>query len=56
MDRIFSVWIHVGIKEIFKMDMGTSCVEPEDTQIIEEKEIVKNEMEAVKSFLEAGKI
>lgn len=37
------------------MDMGTSCVEPKDTEIIEEKEIVKTEMEAVKSFLEAGK-
>ena len=36
------------------MDMGNSCVETKDTEIIEEEEIVKNEMEAVKSLLEAG--
>ena len=52
--NIFCVDSYVSIKEIFKMDMGTSCVEPNNTEIIEENEIVKNEMEAVKSFLEAG--
>merc|ERR1712143_109508 len=39
------------------MEMGTSlgeCNKPKDTEIIEEKEIVKTEMEAVKSLLEAG--
>ena len=46
--NIFCVDSYVGIKEIFKIDMGNSCVEPKDTEIIEEKEIVKNEMEAVK--------
>ena len=55
--NIFCVDSYVGIKEIFKMDMGYSlakCVKPKDTENIEEKEIVKNEMEAVKSLLEAG--
>jgi DNA polymerase III epsilon subunit-like protein len=55
--NIFCVDSYVGIKEIFKMDMGSSlaeCVKPADTEDIEEKEIVKNEMEAVKSLLEAG--
>ena len=43
--------------ETFKMEMGNSLAErfkPKDTENIEEKEIVKNEMEAVKSLLEAG--
>jgi DNA polymerase III epsilon subunit-like protein len=55
--NIFCVDSYVGIKEIFKMDMGNSMAErvkPKDTENIEEKEIVKNEMEAVKSLLEAG--
>ena len=55
--NIFCVDSYVGIKEIFKMDMGYSLakrVKPKDTENIEEKEIVKNEMEAVKSLLEAG--
>ena len=55
--NIFCVDSYVGIKEIFKMEMGNSLAErvkPTDTENIEEKEIVKNEMEAVKSLLEAG--
>ena len=52
--NIFCVDSYVGIKEIFKMDMGNSFVDPKDIEIIEEKEIVKKEMEAVKILLEAG--
>jgi hypothetical protein len=54
--NIFCVDSYVDIKEIFKMDMGYSLakhVKPKDTENMEEKEIVKNEMEAVKSLLEA---
>ena len=45
--NIFCVDSYVGIKEIFKMEMGNSLAErvkPKDTENIEEKEIVKNEM------------
>ena len=49
--NIYCLDSYVGIKEIFKMDMGNPCVKPKDTDIIEEKEIVKNEMEAAKSLL-----
>ena len=52
--NIFCVDSYVGIKEIFKMDMGNSFFDPKDIEIIEEKEILKNEMEAVKSLMEAG--
>jgi hypothetical protein len=55
--NIFCVDSCVGIKEIFKMDMGNSMAErvkAKDKENIEEKEIVKKEMEAVKSLLEAG--
>ena len=52
--NIFCVDSYVGIKEIFKMDMGNLFVDPKDIEIIEEKEIVKKEMEAVKILLEAG--
>ena len=39
--NIFCVDSYVGIKEIFKMDMGNLFVDPKDIEIIEEKEIVK---------------
>ena len=52
--NIFCVDSYVGIKEFFKMDMGNLFVDPKDIEIIEEKEIVKKEMEAVKILLEAG--
>ena len=55
--NIFCVDSYVGIKEIFKMDMGYSLakrVKPKDTENIEEKEIVKNEMEAGEFDMEMG--
>ena len=55
--NILCVNSYVGIKEIFKMDMGNSLAEPfkpQDRENIEDQEIVRNEMAAVKNLLEAG--
>ena len=55
--NIFCVDSYVGIKEIFKMDMGNSLAEPfkpQDTENIEDQEIVRDETAAVKNLLEAG--